>query len=313
MATKIFIAGHRGLGGSAIIRQLRKEGFQKLVVRTHQELDLTDLPSVYDFFRIEKPDWVFLSAAKVGGIHSNNTFPVEFLLENLKIQNNVIEASYQHKIKKLLFLGSSCIYPKLCPQPMKEEYFLSGHLEPTNEAYAIAKIAGIKLCNAMNRQYGTNFISVMPCNLYGLNDNYHLENAHALPMLLRRFHEAKEKDLKKVIVWGSGTPRREYMFADDLAKACIFLMKNYNSTDIGEFINIGTGTDVAIIELAELIKEVVGYKGRIILDPSKPDGTPQKLLEISKLKNLGWNAKTSLREGLEKTYSDFLNNSKIRL
>ena len=313
MAPKIFIAGHQGLVGSAIMRQLRKEGFRKLVVRMHKELDLSDLPSVCDFFRIEKPDWVFLAAAKVGGIHSNNTFPAEFLLKNLKIQNNVIESAYQHKVKKLLFLGSSCIYPRLCPQPMKEKYFLSGHLEPTNEAYAIAKIAGIKLCNAMNRQYGTNFLSVMPCNLYGLNDNYHLENAHALPMLLRRFHEAKEKDLKEVVVWGSGTPRREYMFADDLAEACIFLIKNYNATDIGEFINIGTGIDLTIIELAELIKEVVGYKGRIILDPSKPDGTPQKLLEISKLKNLGWNAKTSLREGLEKTYSDFLNNPKIRL
>ena len=313
MAPKIFIAGHQGLVGSAIMRQLLKEGFRKLVVRMHKELDLSDLPSVCDFFRIEKPDWVFLAAAKVGGIHSNNTFPAEFLLKNLKIQNNVIESAYQHKVKKLLFLGSSCIYPRLCPQPMKEKYFLSGHLEPTNEAYAIAKIAGIKLCNAMNRQYGTNFLSVMPCNLYGLNDNYHLENAHALPMLLRRFHEAKEKDLKEVVVWGSGTPRREYMFADDLAEACIFLIKNYNATDIGEFINIGTGIDLTIIELAELIKEVVGYKGRIILDPSKPDGTPQKLLEISKLKNLGWNAKTSLREGLEKTYSDFLNNPKIRL
>ena len=313
MDKNIYIAGHKGLVGSAISRQLTAKGFSKIINRSHQELDLLDREKVFDFFGQENPQWVFLAAAKVGGILGNSRYPVDFLLDNLKIQNNIIEACYQYGVKKLLFLGSSCIFPKLAPQPMKEEYLLSSSLEPTNEAYAIAKIAGIKLCSAYNRQYGTNYISVMPANLYGPNDNYRSPNAHALPMLLRRFHEAKMKQEKEVLVWGTGKPRREFLFSDDLAEACLFLMENYEPKDIGEFVNIGTGKDCTILDLAQEIKNVVGFQGEIVFDPSKPDGTPRKLLDVSRMNALGWNAKTSLKEGLKRTYKDFLTNPDIRL
>ena len=313
MDKKIFIAGHKGLVGSALVRQLQKKGYKNLILKTREELDLMDTEKVFRFFEEEKPDWIFLAAAKVGGIYANNTYPVDFLLDNLKIQNNIIEAAYKNNAKKLLFLGSSCIYPKLAPQPLKEEYLLTSALESTNEPYALAKITGIKLCGAFNRQYGTNYISVMPCNLYGINDNYHEENAHVIPMLLRRFHEAKEKNLEKVTVWGTGTPMREFMCSDDLAEACVYLMENKNADEIGEFINIGTGTDVTIRELAELIKETVGYEGKLEFDTTKPDGTPKKLLDVSRLNALGWKAKISLKEGLKLSYEDFLNNLCVRL
>jgi len=313
MNKNIYIAGHKGLVGSAISRQLTAKGFSKIITRSHQELDLLDRKDVFDFFGQENPQWVFLAAAKVGGIYANNTYPADFLLENLKIQNNIIEACYQFAVEKLLFLGSSCIFPKLAPQPLKEEYLLSSSLEPSNEAYAIAKIAGIKLCAAMNRQNGTNYISVMPANLYGLNDNYRSPNAHALPMLLRRFHEAKIMRKKEVIVWGTGKPRREFLFSDDLAEACLFLMENYEPKDIGEFVNIGTGKDCTILELAQKIKNVVGFQGEIVFDPSKPDGTPRKLLDVSRMKYLGWKAKTSLKDGLERTCEDFVTNPNVRL
>jgi len=309
---RIYIAGHRGLVGSAIHRTLTGRGYSSLITKSREELGLLNHQDVTAFFKRERLEWVFLAAAKVGGIYANNTYPADFLLDNLKIQNNILEASLHSGVKKLLFLGSSCIYPKNAPQPLLEEYLLSSPLEPTNEAYAIAKIAGIKLCHAMNTQYHTNFLAVMPSNLYGLNDNYHPENAHALPMLLRRFHEAKEAGRKEVTVWGSGTPRREYLFVDDLADACIFLMEKYDAKDIGELINVGTGQDCTILELVHLIKEVVGYDGRITMDPSKPDGTPRKLLDISKITQLGWKAKIPLREGLALTYQDFLHNPNVR-
>lgn len=308
---KIYIAGHRGLVGSALLKEAKRRN-SEILTRTSAELDLTEADRVLAFFEREKPDWVFLAAAKVGGIYANNTYPVEFLLQNLKIQNNVIEAAFKNGVKKLLFLGSSCIYPKMAPQPLKEEYLLTSALEVTNEAYAIAKIAGIKLCNAYNREYGTDYLCVMPTNLYGFNDNYHPENAHVMPMLLRRFHEAKEQNLDQVVVWGSGTPKREFMFADDLAEACFFLMEKYSAAEIGELINIGTGNDCAIIELAELIKKTVGYQGKIVLDPSKPDGTPRKWLDVSRLSALGWKANTSLEHGLKATYEDFLANLETR-
>lgn len=311
---KVYIAGHKGLVGSALFRRLSNdEGNFKIILRDKEELNLLNREAVFNFFKTQKPDWVFLAAAKVGGIYANSTFPVEFLLENTRVQNNVIEAAFENGVKKLLFLGSSCIYPKLATQPIKEEYLLSSALEKTNEAYAIAKIAGIKLCNAYNNEYGTDYISVMPTNLYGLNDNYHQQNAHALPMLLRRFHEAKINNKKEVSIWGSGTPMREFMFADDLADACVFLMKNKTSKEIGELINIGTGIDCTILELAQKIKNVVGYSGDIVLDRTKPDGTPRKLLDVSRLKALGWVAKTSLEDGLKKTYNDFLNNKNLRM
>lgn len=310
---KVFVAGHKGLVGSALLKKLKQEGYTEIVVKDREELDLMDHNAVRAFFKSEKFDWVFLAAAKVGGIYANNTYPVDFLLDNLKIQNNVIESAYETEVKKLLFLGSSCIYPKNAPQPIKEEYLLTSSLEPTNEPYAIAKIAGIKLCSAMNRQYGTNYISVMPCNLYGINDNYHSEHAHALPMLIRRFHEAKEKNLDEVMIWGTGTPRREFMFNEDLADGALFLMKNKNADEIGEFINIGTGEDLTIMELANLIREVVGFKGEIRTDTAKPDGTMRKLMDVSKINALGWRAKISLKEGIEKTYQDFLNNPNTRL
>ena len=305
---KIYIAGHRGLVGSAIDRILTKKGYSNIIRRTHSELDLRDREKVFEFFKKEKPDWVFLSAAKVGGIYANNTYPVDFLLYNLQIQNNIIEASYTYNVEKLMFLGSSCIYPKECPQPIKEEYLLSGYLESTNQPYALAKITGIELCEAYNRQYGTNYISVMPCNLYGINDNYHVENAHVIPMLIRRFHEAKINNLKETVIWGSGTPLREFMYSDDLAEACIYLMENKNAKDIGKFINIGSGKEVTIKELAELIKKVVGFTGEIKLDSSKPDGTMRKLLDVSKINSLGWKYKTELEDGLKIAYEDFLKN-----
>jgi GDP-L-fucose synthase len=288
--------------GSAIKRELERRGFHNFVLRISSELDLRNQKDVADFFEKEKPDYVFLAAAKVGGIVANNTYRADFLYDNLAIQNNVIHQSAIHSVKKLLFLGSSCIYPRLAPQPLKEEYFLTGKLEPTNEPYAIAKIAGIKLCEAYYDQYGCDFISVMPTNLYGLNDNYHPDNSHVLPALIRKFHEAKQKGLSSVTLWGSGTPKREFLFADDLAEACIFLMENY---DKKEFINIGTGEDLSILDLAKIIKEIVGFQGQIHFDPEKPDGTPRKLMDVTKLNALGWFPRTSLHKGIEIAYEDF--------
>lgn len=310
---KIFVCGHRGLVGSAIKKELENKGYENIITRTHAELDLTDSNAVKLFFANERPDYVILSAAKVGGILGNNTYPVEFFTENMKIQLNVIENSFKNNVKKLLFLGSSCIYPKNAPQPMKEEYLLSSELEKTNEMYALAKISGLKLCASYNKEYNTDYISVMPCNLYGLNDNYDKENAHVLPMLLRRFHEAKESGLEQVTVWGTGTPLREFMFAGDLAEAIVYLMENKSAQEIGEFINIGTGKEVSILELAEMIKAVVGYEGQLVFDNTKPDGTMRKLMDVSKINKLGWEAKTSLFEGIKIVYNDFLNNKKIRL
>jgi GDP-L-fucose synthase len=300
---KIYVAGHRGMVGSAIFRKLQAEGYTNLVIRSSQELDLRNQQAVADFFAAEKPDYVFLAAAKVGGIVANNTYRADFLYENLAIQNNVIHQAYLHGVKKLLFLGSSCIYPKLAPQPLKEEYLLTGLLEPTNEPYAIAKIAGIKLCDAYRDQYGCNFISVMPTNLYGYNDNYHPENSHVLPALIRKFHEAKTSGAASVTVWGTGSPLREFLFADDLADACYFLMQEYNEAGL---VNIGTGLDLSIKDLALLIKEVVGFTGDLVFDTSKPDGTPRKLLDVSKLHKLGWKHRIALQEGLALAYQDFL-------
>jgi GDP-L-fucose synthase len=304
--SKIYVAGHRGMVGSAILRKLKAEGFTNLVVRTSSELDLRNQVAVSDFFTNEKPEYVFLAAAKVGGIIANNTYRADFLYENLAIQNNVIHSAYLIGVKKLMFLGSSCIYPKLAPQPLKEDYLLTGLLEPSNEPYAIAKIAGIKMCEAYRDQYGCNFISVMPTNLYGYYDNYHSENSHVLPALIKRMHEAKINDATEVSIWGSGTPRREFLFADDLADACYFLMQNYSKSGL---INIGTGEDLTIRELALLVKEAVGFMGELVFDLSKPDGTPRKLMDVSKLNRLGWNHKISLEDGLKLTYTDYLNNS----
>jgi len=298
---KIYIAGHSGMVGSAILRRLKKDGFENFVCRTSDELDLRNQHAVGDFFEKEKPDYIFLAAAKVGGIHANNTYRAEFLYDNLMIQSNVIENSYRHGVKKLLFLGSSCIYPKLAPQPLKEDYMLTGLLEHTNEPYAIAKIAGIKMCGAYRSQYGCNFISVMPTNLYGPNDNYDLKNSHVLPALIRRFHEAKINDQPEVIVWGSGTPRREFLHADDMADACVFLMKNYDEEGL---INIGVGEDLSIKELAELMKEITGFKGKIVFDSSKPDGTLRKLMDVSKLATLGWKASIGLKDGITQVYKE---------
>ena len=303
--SKIYIAGHTGLVGSAILRGLQSQGYGNLILRTHQELDLEIQKDVNDFFERERPEYVFLAAAKVGGIYANNTYPADFIYNNLIIETNIIHASYKYGVKKLLFLGSSCIYPRLAPQPMKEEYLLTGELEPTNEPYAIAKIAGIKLCQSFNRQYGTNFISVMPTNLYGPNDNYDPMTSHVLPALIRRFHEAKIDKRLFVEAWGTGTPRREFMYSDDMAEACVFLMNSYNGNKI---VNMGTGEDITIRELADLIAEVVGYKGEIRWDTTKPDGTPRKLLDVSFLHSLGWKHKTSLKDGLQLTYKDFLKN-----
>lgn len=300
---KIYIAGHRGMVGSAILRKLQAEGYQNLLTRTSAELDLRNQQAVADFFATEKPDYVFLAAAKVGGIVANNTYRADFLYENLAIQNNVIHQSYLNGVKKLMFLGSSCIYPKLAPQPLKEDYLLTGLLEETNEPYAIAKIAGIKLCDAYRDQYGCNFISVMPTNLYGYNDNYHPENSHVLPALIRKFHEAKINKSATVSIWGSGSPKREFLFADDLADACYFLMQNYNEPKL---INIGTGEDLSIKELALLIKNIVGFEGELVFDASKPDGTPRKLMDVSKLHAQGWKHRINLTEGIALAYQDFL-------
>ena len=301
---KIYIAGHRGMVGSAIHRKLAKEGYTDIVTRTSKELDLRDQVAVKAFFDLEKPDYVFLAAAKVGGIVANNTYRADFLYENLAIQNNVIHQSYKHGVIKLMFLGSSCIYPKLAPQPLKEEYLLTGLLEETNEPYAIAKIAGIKMCEAYRAQYGCNFISVMPTNLYGFNDNYHPENSHVLPALIRRFHEAKINDAEQVTIWGSGSPLREFLFADDLAEACYYLMQHYDEPSL---VNIGTGEDISIKDLALLIKKVIGYEGALTFDSSKPDGTPRKLMDVSKLHKLGWIHKVELEQGIKLAYEDFLN------
>jgi GDP-L-fucose synthase len=302
---KIYIAGHNGMVGSAIKRRLEEDGYTNLIVRTSKELDLRNQEAVFSFFATNKPEYVFLAAAKVGGIVANNSFRAEFIYDNLSIQNNIIHASYLNNVKKLLFLGSSCIYPKMAPQPLKEEYLLSGFLEPTNEPYAIAKIAGIKMCEAYRSQYNCDFISAMPTNLYGPNDNYDLQNSHVLPAMIRKFHEAKVNNMPVVNLWGSGSPMREFLHVDDLANACLYLMENYTDP---EFINVGTGTDITIKELAELVKSIVGFEGDINWDASKPDGTPRKLMDVSKLHNLGWQHKISLKDGIQLAYQDFLKN-----
>lgn len=303
--SRIYVAGSRGLVGSALVRTLKSQGYGNLVLPTSQALDLRNQAAVDQFFAQEQPEYVFLAAAKVGGIQANNTYRAEFLYDNLMIEANIIHSAYRHGVKKLLFLGSSCIYPKLCPQPMQEEHLLTGFLEPTNEPYAIAKIAGLKLCENYCRQYGVNFISAMPTNLYGINDNFNLANSHVLPALMRKFHEAKINGDSTVTVWGTGTPLREFLYVDDLADALVFLMNTYN--DI-EFVNVGTGQEVSIKELALTIKAVVGYDGELVFDTTKPDGTPRKLLDVSRLRAAGWQAKTSLQAGIEQTYSWFLQN-----
>lgn len=303
--SKIYVAGHKGLVGSAVTRLLEKQGYKNLILKTRKELDLLNQQAVTEFFKKEKPEYIFLAAAKVGGIMANNNQPADFIYENLVIQTNIIHNSYLSGVKKLLFLGSSCIYPKLASQPLKEKYLLTGELEPTNKPYSISKIAGIIMCQSYNKQHGTNFISVMPTNIYGPNDNFDLQNAHALPALIRKFHEAKLNNEKEVVVWGTGKAKREFLYVNDLAEACLFLMKNYNSSEI---INIGTGKDLSIKELAEKIKEIIGYNGKIVWDKTKPDGTPRKLLDVSKINKLGWKSKTDLRKGLETTYDWFLEN-----
>jgi GDP-L-fucose synthase len=303
--SKIYVAGHRGMVGSAIVRKLQAEGYDNLVLKTSNELDLRNQAAVEKFFGTEKPEYVFLAAAKVGGIMANNTYRADFLYENLMIQSNVIHQSYVHKVKKLLFLGSSCIYPKNAPQPLKEEYLLSGYLEETNEPYAIAKIAGIKLSESYRRQYGCDFISAMPTNLYGTNDNYDLHNSHVIPALIRKCHEAKISNNPEVIIWGTGSPLREFLHADDLADACVFLMNGYSEEG---FVNIGSGIEISIRDLALQIKELVGFKGELAFDTTKPDGTPRKTMDVNKLKELGWSYKTSLKQGLEKVYKTFVNN-----
>ena len=303
--SKIYVAGHRGMVGSAIVRKLTELGYENIITAPKNKLNLLDQSEVDTFFQKQKPDYVFLAAAKVGGIKANNDKKADFIYENIMIQSHVIKASKDHEVKKLLFLGSSCIYPKFSEQPIKEEYLLTGTLEPTNDAYAIAKIAGIKMCQSFNQQYGTNFISVMPTNLYGPNDNYDLNNSHVLPAMIRKFHEAKLEGKDKVEIWGTGTPKREFLYVDDLADACIHLMLNYNDSEI---VNIGTGQDVTIAELAVGIKNIVGFEGDIYFNTEMPDGTPRKLLDVSKLKDLGWSYKTSIREGIKKTYMDFTKN-----
>jgi GDP-L-fucose synthase len=320
LSAKIYVAGHRGLVGSAIVRNLVGRGYQNLLLRTHAELDLTDWDATWAFFESERPDYVFLAAAKVGGILANHAYPADFILENLSIQNHVIQAAFRTGVQRLLFLGSSCIYPKLAPQPLKESALLTGPLEPTNRAYALAKIAGIELCWSFNRQHGTQYLSAMPTNLYGPGDNYHPENSHVIPALLRKFHEAKVAGLPEVVVWGTGTPRREFLFSDDMADASIWLMNlpddryqtllGSDEVATGDFdpplVNIGMGEDVTIAELATLIGQVVGYQGQLVFDTSKPDGTPRKLMDISRLKGLGWSPKTALEEGLRQAYADFM-------
>lgn len=303
LKSRIYIAGHRGMVGGAIKRKLETMGYQHIITRTSGELDLRDQQSVQAFFAEEQPEYVFLAAAKVGGIHANNTYRAEFLYDNLMIASNIIHAAWQQQVKKLMFLGSSCIYPKLAPQPLREDYLLTGPLEATNEPYAIAKIAGIKLCEAYRDQYGCNFISVMPTNLYGIGDNYHPENSHVLPALIRRFHEAKQNNAPVVTVWGTGKPKREFLYSDDLADACVFLMLNYDGR---ELVNIGSGEDLSIRELAEIVKEVVCYEGEIEFDTSKPDGTPRKLMDVSKIHSLGWKHSVDLKRGIALAYGDFL-------
>jgi len=302
---KVYVAGHRGLVGSAIMKKLKKEGYTNLVYRTSSELDLRRQEKVEEFFKEEKPDYVILAAAKVGGIQANDTYSAEFLYDNLMIETNVIDAAYQNDVKKLLFLGSSCIYPKFADQPMKEDYLLSGKLESTNEGYAVAKITGIKLCEHYNKQYNTNFISAMPTNLYGPNDNFDLKTSHVLPALIRKFHEAKVNDENEVVIWGTGKPRREFLHVDDLADSLLFLMNNYSGD---QFVNVGVGKDISILELAELIKDIVGFDGEIVNDLSKPDGTPRKLLDVTRLNDLGWEAQISLEEGIKDTYQWFKEN-----
>jgi GDP-L-fucose synthase len=304
-SSKIYVAGHRGLVGSAITRKLIAEGFHNIVARSSSELDLRDYSKVIDFFNEQQIEYVFLAAAKVGGIVANRDYPVDFIRDNLWIQTNVMDAAHRSGVKKLMFLGSTCIYPKLAPQPLKEEYLLTGELEPTNEPYAVAKIAGIKMCQSYNRQYGTRFISVMPTNIYGQNDNFDLHHSHVLPALIRKIHEAKEQTNPFVEIWGSGKPKREFLHADDLADACLYLMEHYESSDI---VNIGVGEDISIQELAEKIKQIVGYEGLIVYDLSKPDGTPRKLVDVTKINALGWKARISLEEGLQNTYSWYLKN-----
>ncbi|PQA56387.1 GDP-L-fucose synthase [Siphonobacter curvatus] len=307
---KIYIAGHRGMVGSAILRKLQQEGFTNFALRTSKELDLRNQEAVQQFFEEERPEYVFLAAAKVGGIVANNTYRADFLYENLMIQNNVIHSAHVTDVKKLMFLGSSCIYPKMAPQPLKEEYLLTSELEPTNEPYAIAKIAGIKMCESYRRQYGRNFISVMPTNLYGPNDNYDLQNSHVLPALIRKFHEAKVNGSPTVEVWGTGSPLREFLYADDLADACYFLMQQYDGE---EFVNVGTGEDLSIKALAELVKETVGFEGELVWNTEKPDGTPRKLMDVSKLHGLGWKHRVDLPEGIRKVYEKFVEHEEIRV
>jgi len=316
-SAKIYVAGHRGLVGSALMRQLTKHGYDYIVTRTHAELDLTNQQAVADFFTAEKPDYVFLAAAKVGGIHANNTYPAQFIHENLNIQSNVIHQSYVNGVKRLLFLGSSCIYPRDCPQPIREEYLLTSELEPTNRPYALAKIAGIEMCWSYNRQYGTQYLAVMPTNLYGPGDNYHLENSHVIPALIRKFHEAKINNDPSVTVWGTGTPKREFLYSDDMAKACVFVINLQDevfkpllgadrNAGLPPVLNLGSNIDLTILELASLVKSVVEFKGEIIFDSTKPDGTMRKLMDSERLNNLGWSAKTLLSEGLKQAYDNFL-------
>ena len=302
---KIYVAGHRGMVGSAIVRALKNQGYTNIITRTSKELDLRRQIDVEEFFVKEKPDYVFLAAAKVGGILANNEAPADFMYDNMILEMNVIHEAYKNNVKKLMFLGSSCIYPRMAPQPMKEDCLLTSELEKTNEAYALAKISGLKYCEYLNRQYNTDFISVMPTNLYGPNDNYHPEHSHVLPALIRRFHEAKENNLNEVVIWGTGTPLREFLYVDDLADACVYLMNTYSGN---ETVNLGTGKELSIKELAELVKKVVGFKGNITFDTTKPDGTPRKLLDVSKLEKLGWKYKTELDDGIKLAYEDFLNN-----
>jgi GDP-L-fucose synthase len=317
---KIYVAGHRGLVGSALLRQLAKQGYANIVTRIHAELDLTNQQAVANFFNAEKPEYVFLAAAKVGGIHANNTYPAEFIHENLAIQTNVIHQSYVNGVKRLLFLGSSCIYPHDCPQPIKEEYLLTSELEPTNRPYALAKIAGIEMCWSYNRQYGTQYLAVMPTNLYGAGDNYHLENSHVIPALIRKFHEAKVNNQPTVTVWGTGTPKREFLYSDDMAEACIYvinlpeaqfkpMLATHRNDGLPPLLNLGSGVDLSIAELASLVKEVVGFSGEVAFDSSKPDGTRRKLMDVGKLSNLGWAYSTKLADGLDLAYKNFLKTS----